>query len=160
MTRDKYADADVTRREVRVNNHMGKGLVVTVDLVHSSEHPTYSDRMKVDGREKVGQYAFAFLDRDGVADDVRGDLPDADGRVAAYIGNSFGKHYYTSKSRDGLPVDVYEALADGGVTLLDGVDGGWSDWDGRPEWSETYLDVTDAEVVDIAGVIGERRADE
>jgi len=149
---------DLTTREVRIASHMGKGLVVTVDLHHFEE--TDYGRTMPKGGEKVGQYAFVRLDRSDVADDVRGDVPASDGPVVAYIGGSFGKHYYRSKSRDSIPVDVYEALAKNDALLLEGVDGGWSNWDGRPEWSETYVDVSDAERVDMAEIIEERREDD
>jgi len=148
---------DVTTREVRVSDH-GEGPLVNVEVHYFDEHEY--GRKQPKGSEKVGQYAFARLDRDNVADVVRGNLPDADGPVYAYIGRHFGVNCYRSKDREGIPVDVYEELTAHGATLLDGVDGGWSNWDGRPEWSETYIDVTDAETVDMTEIIDERRDDD
>jgi hypothetical protein len=77
--------------------------------------------------------------------------------VYAYIGHSFGVHYYDGKQRDEIPTAVYEELADHDATLLDDVDGGWQTWEGRPEWSETYIDVTDADPVDPVEIIDDRR---
>jgi len=147
---------DVTTRELRVSSAHGRGLFAEVKLHHfDDDDDQYGKTPK--GTEKVGQYAFVRLDRDNVADEVRGDVPDADGPVLTYIGSSFGKWFYRSRDREGIPVDVYEELVDHGATLLDDVDGGWSNWDGRPEWSETYVDVSEAETVDMAEVIEERR---
>lgn len=112
------------------------------------------------GRQKVGPWAFAHVNSGTAVDVVRGDVPDADGPVLAYVGDHFNCHYYTSKSRDGIPVDVYEALVDRDALLLEDVDGGWRNWNGRPEWSETYIDLRDAEPVDMAGIITDRREDE
>jgi len=111
------------------------------------------------GRQKVGPWAFVHVNSGTAVDVVRGDVPDADGPVLAYVGDHFDRHYYTSKPRDGMPVDVYEALVERDVLLLEDVDGGWSNWDGRPEWSETYIDLRDAEPVDMTGIIEQRRDD-
>jgi hypothetical protein len=147
---------DETIRDVRATNTR-KGLIVEVTL-HYLEEKRGQKVLK--GREKVGQYAFVRLDRDNLADNVLGEVPDTDGPVMAYIGSGFGKHYYTSHSRDGLPVDVYEQLSERGATLLENVDGGWHRWGGRPEFSEDYIDFSEAEAVDMAAIIEERRNDD
>ena len=153
MAQQSHAE---TVRDVRVSDTR-RGLFVEVTLHYLDEK---NGRKMLKGREKVGQYAFVRLDRDNLADNVLGDVPDADGPVLAYIGSSFGKHYYTSHSRDGMPYDVYEQLVARDVTLLDDVDGGWHRWEGRPEFSEDYIDFRDAEPVDMAEIIEERRDDD
>lgn len=103
------------------------------------------------------KYAFVEL-YDEMADVVRGELPEGDGYVM-HIGSHFGKNYYESKSRT-VPVDVLEKMHDRGLTLVRGIEGGWRSWEGRPEWSDTFIDFRDAEVVDMAVEIEERRADQ
>lgn len=80
------------------------------------------------------------------ADTIRGgDKADIEGTVT-YVGDSLAKNYVVSKDLSGVPDEVVEAVAEQGVTVLDGVDGGWASWDGRPEFSDTYVDVSDASV--------------
>lgn len=111
------------------------------------------------GRKKIGGYAFVAVDREGIADCIRGEIPDTDGKPVVYVGVSLAKHYWTSKDHTGIPVDVIEALEENGLQLIANVDGGWANWDGRPEWSETYIDFEDAGVVDQPSIIDERRED-
>lgn len=160
------ADADGktwTTRRVDLNGHgldTVWGYVAEVSLTHWRSGP---HGKQPTGSEKVGQYAFARLDHaEGYADDVRGDRSGlaVDGTPVIYIGDSFGKHYFRAHGHESVPVDVFEALRDQGKTLVAGVDGGWANWDGRPEWSTTYLDYSDAEVVDFDALIRERREDE
>jgi len=72
------------------------------------------------------------------------------------IGDNFGKNYYNSDSRT-VPVDLLEKMSDNDMTLVRNVDGGWANWDGRPEWSDRYVDFTDSEVVDMDAEIESRR---
>lgn len=98
-----------------------------------------------------GSYAFVRLDAaTDSADVVRGDEPDVDGTPVAYIGDSFGKHYYTGRSTDEVPAEVVEELESNDLVLVDGFDGGWESWDGRPEFSTTYADLESVELVETA----------
>ena len=81
------------------------------------------------------------------ADEVRGDLDALPDNAVIFIGETTGKNYYVSHDLDVLRDDFREAIESAGYTIVDGVSGGWSNWDGRPEWSDNYLDVTGAEVV-------------
>jgi len=149
-----------TTRSVEINPHgydSIHGYVVEVVLT-DWEETTHGD--KPQGRRKVGQFAFVRLDHaERAADSVRGERPDTEGTPVTYIGDSFGKHYYQSHSHEDIPVDVFEALSEDGLDLVTGVGGGWSNWDGRPEWSESYLGYDDAEVVDLGAEIADRRED-
>lgn len=44
-----------------------------------------------------------------------------------------------------MPIEVVETVEDEGFRVVIGVDSGWETWEGRPEWSETYVDAGDAE---------------
>ena len=81
------------------------------------------------------------------SDGVRGDLGTLPDGAVIYIGETRGKHYYRSNGISDLRIEHRAAIEAHGHVLLDGVDGGWARWKGRPEWSETYIDVTGAEVV-------------
>lgn len=100
---------------------------------------------KTFGKEQIA--LFKPLTED-IADKVRGDIPDVDGTPVLYIGNSGAKNYYQSHDVSELDEWVIEAAEEEGLKIIDNVDGGWSSWEGRPEWSESYIDLTDATVLD------------
>lgn len=132
------------KRSVELRNHEGTGFVAVVNLTEFEKK--YGHRMPK-SRKQIGQYAFVPLDAE-IADETRGELPETRGHPVAYVGDDLGKHYWTSSDPDEVPADVHEALEDSEKVLVDGVTGGWSNWDGRPEWSETYVDYSDAVVVE------------
>jgi hypothetical protein len=81
------------------------------------------------------------------ADTIRGgDKADIEGTVT-YVGDNLANYYVVSKNLSGIPDEVVEAVAEQGLTVIDGVDGGWVSWNGRPEFSDTYVDVSDTSVV-------------
>jgi hypothetical protein len=92
-------------------------------------------------------------------DVIRGDVPETEHTPVIYVGDSLSGRYPAAADIADIPADVLETLRDADVTLLDGTDAGWHNWDGRPEWSDTYIDFDDAEVVDVAGIIAERGED-
>lgn len=100
-------------------------------------------------------YAFVSI-TDDMADYIRGEIPEVDGMPVMCIGSNFGKHYYSSDSRT-VPVDVLEKLNERDMVLVDNVGGGWENWEGRPEWSDYYIDFSDATVIDMDSEIAERR---
>jgi hypothetical protein len=87
-------------------------------------------------------YAFPWL----VGDTVRGGTKaDLEG-VVTYGGDSVAKNYIKSHDTGEVPAEVLEAVGDRAVVVA-GVTGGWANWEGRPEWSETYIDVSEVEVL-------------
>jgi hypothetical protein len=40
-----------------------------------------------------------------------------------------------------------DEVRDRGFEILAGTDGGWDSWDGRPEFSTSYVDISEAEKV-------------
>lgn len=81
------------------------------------------------------------------ADEVRGDPDEFPDTAVIYIGETTAKHFYTSHDLDALLDDHREAIEDAGHVIIDGVGGGWSNWEGRPEFSDWYVDVSNAEVL-------------
>jgi hypothetical protein len=143
-----------TSREVDVRyEEYSNSYVAEVKLHHIEEKHGFETAT---GTEKAGQYVFVKIN-DETADTLRGELPEIDGTPVVYIGNSAGKHYYYSRDHTEIPVDVYEALESRGLTILSDVGGGWSNWDGRPEWSETYIDLTDSQPVNNSEIIDQRQ---
>lgn len=104
-----------------------------------------------------GRFAFAVLG-EWMADNIRGEIPED---AVILIGENFGKHYYQSKDHSSVPYDVLEKLQEKGYQLYTNIDGGWDNWGGRPEFDDSvsYLDVTDAEPVDMQAIIDERTDD-
>lgn len=127
----------------------GKAFMATVEL-----HERTDGGISPVPSESV-EFAFVTITED-LADRVRGEIPETEGTPVMQIGTSLGKHYYTSDSRT-VPVDVLEKLEARDLTLVDDVAGGWAQWEGRPEWSETYVDFSEAEAVEMATEIAERR---
>lgn len=89
------------------------------------------------------RYAFHVVRGDRIRG---GDKESLEGAVA-YVGDDLAKHFVVSKDLDEVPEAVIEAVTEEGFAVMDGVDGGWASWDGRPEFSTTYVDVSDATVV-------------
>lgn len=93
-------------------------------------------------RDRTRQYAFVSLsltdvhgtDLEGVADPV------------VFVGETLSVHYINGKTLSSVPRPYLDAVRDRGYAIINGVDGGWKSWEGRPEWSETYLDLADASV--------------
>lgn len=44
-----------------------------------------------------------------------------------------------------VPDYVCQAIEDDGYRVVTGVDTGWHNWEGRPEWSDRYVDFGEAE---------------
>jgi hypothetical protein len=100
------------------------------------------------GRKKVGQYVFEPLEA-LPADTVRGELPKVNGIPVAYIGNAFNQKVAHNNCADfgDVPSDLRDELREHGLTVVGNVDFGWASWEGRPEWSDSYVDYTDAEII-------------
>lgn len=65
-----------------------------------------------------------------------------------YCGDSHAKHYYESKSLSDVPQYVLDYIKESEYTLVDGVEAGWENWGGRPEFSEAYHDFSNAEIIE------------
>lgn len=144
-------DRPVVAREIQARpvDPPGKGYYVSVQLLDQHGLPN-------------GHLTWAFAKTSfvtEVCDYVRGEVPETDGTPVMYIGDSFGNYYYTSSATSGIDVDVLEWLVDKGLALIEGVDGGWESWEGRPEFSDKYVDFREAEVVNVESIIDERRDD-
>lgn len=153
----KNEEPEFTKRNVRLVRNIGSTYQASVEL--SKYYPS----RRGDGYqmkhmpEVVGRYDFVRVPSVvDMVDHVRGDAPETDGLAVFYVGSG-AKHYWTSHSLEGVPVDVLEAVRDKGFVLLSHVGGGWSHWGGRPEFSEKYVDFEDTEVVDLDAMINERR---
>jgi len=88
--------------------------------------------------------SFVVADED-VNDRVRGEVPDTE-QTPVFLEQS-GCRHIVPKDTDAINDSYRVALENNGYTLIDGVSAGWATWEGRPEWSESYIDYTDAEVV-------------
>lgn len=88
-------------------------------------------------------YAFPFVRGDKIRG---GGKADVEGTVV-YGGDSLAKHYIQSHDHEEVPGEVLQAVADAGYEVLTGVEGGWVSWEGRPDLSDTYVDISDAEAV-------------
>lgn len=99
-------------------------------------------------RKQAGTYGFAVV-TDDAADRVTG-VPDVEGTPIIYVGSNVGKHYWDSKATDSVPADLIRYLHNSGYQLVEGVDGGWIRWEGRPEWSDTYMDAEGWTAVSLA----------
>lgn len=156
-------DDGFTLRDVTVRACGRDGVeayVADVTLWHRRETPQGTETT---GSENAGRYAFVRLDHaEESVDVVRGDTDslDADYPAVLHVGSSPGNPFYRSHDEETVPVDVLEEVRDSGLSLVEGVGGGWESWDGRPEWSDTYLDVTAAEAVDLTARIQARRDDD
>jgi len=150
---------DETTRRVEfqpLGSETVRGFIAEVVLTHWDHE--YGQK-RPQGEETAGKYAFGRV-FESAADEVRGmDSLDMDGQTYAYCGSIVGQRFWSSEDHESVPVDVFEEIQDRGFLLVEGVSGGWADWDGRPEWSESYIDVSGAEPVDVEGIISERRDD-
>jgi uncharacterized Fe-S cluster-containing radical SAM superfamily protein len=89
------------------------------------------------------RYAFAPL----TADRIRGGTKaDCEG-CYAYVGETKMSNYVSEQSLAEVPDTVLEAAKEYG-TIVTNVDGGWASWDGRPEFSTSYVDISDMEIVE------------
>lgn len=122
--------------------------VMELSITIRREFDAYS---VIHGTNGYGKGRVAVLQpiTEDIADEIRGEIPDVDGTPVIYIGDSGGKNYYQSHDFDELDEPVRDAILnnDQNLVLIDNVEGGWKKWDGRPEWSENYIDFTDAEIV-------------
>jgi hypothetical protein len=121
-----------------------------------TEAPDYAPVDKRAVGEKIVDRC-AFIELGEIADRIRGDVPRCDETPIMYIGTSTAKHYYTSHDVRDCPVDVLEWLDEHNVAVFENIEGGWSSWNGRPEFSETKIDYRNAQRVDIPSIIEERR---
>lgn len=88
------------------------------------------------------QYVFSSLR----ADKIRGGQKvDVEGSVV-YTGSTKANHYPAESSLDEVPEKVIDEAADRAV-VVDNIESGWSSWDGRPEFSTSYVDIADVEIV-------------
>jgi hypothetical protein len=122
--------------------------VMAQSITIRREYGAYS---VIHGRDGYGEGRVATLQpvTEEIADEIRGKIPDVDGTPVVYIGDSPNKHYYQSHDLDELDDAIVDAILNNSLdlVLVDGADGGWKRWDGRPEWSESYIDFSEAEVV-------------
>ena len=109
-------------------------------------------------RKKVEQYGFIKLK--AVADQVgrvRGEVPEADGEPVMFIGRGLSKHYWASRHVSECDIDVLEWLEESQYTVFHGVDGGWKDWNGQPEFDSKYVDFRGSEPYNLSDAIERRR---
>lgn len=144
------SDASVVRRNIREWwSPTGSDVQLSIHLI----------RAGAPAPEVVAKYALAnagdWADR---VDVYRGEMPVEDDATAwIYVGNSTPSRGIWPSDPEVLPVDVLEWIDERGDVLLTGVEGGWASWNGRPEFSDSLLDLRDAEAVDLEGWIDERR---
>ena len=150
MSEQTDSDFTVTDRNVDVQHGRLGPLVNVIGLDFENRSPNYVPR------KTLGSYAFRRCE-DAMADEIRGEIQMPDGQPVIYIGDNFGKHYYRSKDFETVPVDVLEWLNANDFVLVRNVDGGWVKWEGRPEFSDSYVDFSEAEVVDMDAEIAQRR---
>jgi|GEM_PF-6234080 len=91
--------------------------------------------------EGIETYHFSKI---STVNTIRGDVPS---NALVYCGDKSSKWYPREADISEVPSSVIQALEERGYTVITGIDAGWAEWDGRPEWSETYADVSDAERV-------------
>lgn len=113
-------------------------------MAHNYRKTVYSDYGHVFVREGSDQYAFRRLTSGDVLDTP---IENVD-RPVVFVGDSMANHYVNERSLDKVPDAILSAVRDEGYTIVSGVDGGWKEWNGRPEFSESYLDASEAHVVD------------
>jgi hypothetical protein len=111
--------------------------------MNATIHRVEQARNGIAVRTTNNQYCFPYLKGDNIRGGTKADI---EGTVT-YGGDSLSKHYITSHDLSEVPNAVLEAVAEH-ATILDNVDGGWARWDGRPEFSTSYVDISDATVVE------------
>lgn len=87
------------------------------------------------------RYTFAPV----TADKIRGGTETDIEGLYVYVGNSMMNNYPAENSLDSVPQNVIDAVADK-VTLVENIDSGWYSWDGRPEFSTSYVDISEMEI--------------
>jgi len=88
------------------------------------------------------QYVFSAV----TADKIRGgSKKDVEG-LYVYTGSSSANNYPAESSLDEVPDEVLEAVE---PTIAEHIDAGWASWDGRPEFSTSYVDISEATTVEI-----------
>ena len=87
------------------------------------------------------QYVFSAV----TADQIRGgQKKDVEG-LYVYTGSSKANNYPVESDLDEVPEEVLEAVE---PTIVENIDAGWASWDGRPEFSTSYVDISEAQVVE------------
>jgi hypothetical protein len=89
-------------------------------------------------------YAFHAVTGDRIRGGTKVDI---EGTVT-YVGDSLNKHYVRSHDFDEVPQEVIDKVTERGLTVLKDVEGDWASWNGRPEFSNSYVDISDAEPVE------------
>lgn len=88
------------------------------------------------------QYVFSAV----TADQIRGGKKkDVEG-LFVYTGNSSANNYPAEGDLEEVPDEVLEAVE---PTVVKNIDSGWASWDGRPEFSTSYVDISEAEEVAV-----------
>jgi hypothetical protein len=83
------------------------------------------------------QYVFSAV----TADQIRGgQKKDVEG-LYVYTGSTSANNYPAESDLDEVPDEVLEAVE---PTIVENVDAGWASWDGRPEFSTSYVDISEA----------------
>lgn len=96
------------------------------------------------GLTPAGTYRFAAVAQERVVGEIPGD-----GTVAVVPIDGAATPPLNVQPTDDLPAVVVESVAEGIGPVLGGVTSTWAEWNGRPEFSEAEIDVTDAYVVDL-----------
>jgi len=89
------------------------------------------------------QYAFTHTFGDRIRGGQKADI---EGTIV-YTGETFSSHYVSASNLSEVPDAVLDEVRDRGFEILAGTDGGWDSWDGRPEFSTSYVDISEAEKV-------------
>jgi hypothetical protein len=135
-----------TKKYIERDGTPGSMTLRVVEMRGGTEDP-YGG-IEYDERVTVGQYCFDVRGEADRADRIRGEAPETNSKTAVYIGDNTAKHYTDGHDIDEVPEEVWNHLAEEGYVVLDNVEGDWAQWDGRPEFSESYIDYSDAEVVE------------
>jgi hypothetical protein len=154
---DDAADEAQTRTIQTERYHRNGPLVLRAAVPRFVED---RGKKRIIGHKNVGGWQVVELaDAAESADVVRGDVPDDedDGIPIMYIIDPGAKHFYNGHNVENIDVDVLEWIRDSKYVLYENADGGWHSWNGRPEFSDTRLDLREASKVDVDGMIAERR---
>ena len=155
------SEKDLRNRRIKQERYRkDSGFMLQVVMDVYAEVGPYDDGKRAVHQERLKQ--FGFIKLESVAkrvDVVRGEVPEDDGTPIMFIGNNLAKHYWTSHDVEGCDVDILEWVDDSQYTLYEEVDGGWDHWGGRPEFSDNYVDFSEAEETDPTPIIEERRED-
>lgn len=118
MSQNKNPDAESTEETVkRILHPRGGVLVQTETKPHTFK-----------------KYGFIAVDQH---DKIKGDVED---NAVVYTGkDSLAVHYSDGQLINNIPSQVIEALEDNGYEVIEGEEAGWINWNGRPEFSETYF---------------------